>query len=85
MSHSVTFDHEMRRLEADMVEETLVACGCEVTHRFGIRCVSDLIADDDLKSDPAFAADLERLELELCDREPYLRVGKFWQLVARRR
>lgn len=81
---SVTFDHEMRRLEADVVEQMLVECGCEVTHRFGIRCVSDLIGDNDLKSDAAFAADLERLELKLCDREPYLRVAKFWQLVARR-
>jgi hypothetical protein len=29
-------------------------------------------------------AELEALELALCDREPFLRVAQFWQVVARR-
>ena len=36
------------------------------------------------KADPAFFADLLRLELAVCDREPYLRMGMFWQVVARK-
>ncbi|MFC5186370.1 methyltransferase domain-containing protein [Actinomadura harenae] len=81
---SETFGREMRRVEADDAARVLGAAGCVVTHRFGIRCVSDLVADDGLKHDPAFAERLERLELALCDREPYLRTARFWHLVARR-
>lgn len=39
---------------------------------------------DARKHDPAFHADLERLELALCDREPYVRTARMWQVVARR-
>ena len=83
--HSRTFDHPMRRVEAATVEAALVAAGCVVEHFFGIRCVMDLIADDDLKRDPVFSERLERLELALCEREPYRRTARFWQLTARRR
>jgi len=81
---SETFDHEMGRLDAGTVEALLVADGCTVERRYGIRCVTDLIADDDLKHDPAFFADLERLEFALCDLEPYRRMARFWQLVVTR-
>jgi S-adenosylmethionine-dependent methyltransferase len=79
---SETFQHDMHRLDAASVAAALEASGCVVTDRFGIRCVTDLIADDGLKHVPAFLADLERLELALCDREPYSRLARFWQLLA---
>ena len=82
--HGETFDHPMRRLEAAEVEQALADAGCTVDHRFGIRCVMDLIADDERKSDPSFYAQLLDLELQLCDREPYWRTARFWQLTARR-
>ncbi|RFU41074.1 methyltransferase domain-containing protein [Actinomadura logoneensis] len=82
---SETFGREMRRWEPDDAARALGAAGCVVTHRFGIRCVNDLVADDGLKHDPTFAEQLEHLELALCDREPYLRTARFWHLVARRR
>lgn len=81
---SETFGREMRRVEPDDAARVLGAAGCVVTHRFGIRCVNDLIADDALKHDPAFAERLERLELALCEREPYLRTARFWHLIASR-
>lgn len=82
--HGETFDHDMRRLEAAQVEDALAAAGCAVEHRFGIRCLMDLIADDERKSEPEFYAQLHELELRLCEREPYWRTGRFWQLTARR-
>ncbi len=82
--HGETFDHPMRRLEADEVEGPLAAAGCTVEHRFGIRCLMDLIADDERKSEPDFYARLLELELLLCEREPYRRTARFWQLTARR-
>ena len=58
--------------------------GFAVEHRFGIRCVMDLIADDARKSEPAFYGQLLDLELRICAREPYWRTARFWQLTARR-
>jgi S-adenosylmethionine-dependent methyltransferase len=81
--HSETFDHPMRRLEAAHVEHALADAGCTVEHRFGIRCVMDLIADDERKSEPDFYEQLLELELLLCEREPYWRTARFWQLTAR--
>ncbi|MDL4776695.1 MULTISPECIES: methyltransferase domain-containing protein [Thermomonosporaceae] len=79
---SETFEHDMWRLEPGSVEAALASAGCPVRHRYGIRCVMDLITDDARKADPAFSAAVERLELELCDREPYVRTARFWQLLA---
>jgi len=81
---SATFDHPMRRVEAATAEAALVAAGCTLEHHFGIRCVIDLIADDELKHDPDFYQRLLALELALCAREPYWRTARFWQLAARR-
>jgi S-adenosylmethionine-dependent methyltransferase len=81
--HSETFDHPMRRLEAAEVEQALADAGYTVEHRFGIRCVMDLIADDERKSEPAFYGQLLDLELRLCEREPYWRTARYWQLTTR--
>lgn len=82
--HGETFDHPMRRLEAAGVEQALTGAGCTVERRFGIRCLMDLIADDERKAEPRFYDQLLELELLLCEREPYWRTARFWQLTARR-
>lgn len=79
---SVTFEQDMSRVAAADVVPVLAASGCDVIRRFGIRCVTDLIADDERKRDPAFFAELERLELALCEREPFVHVARYWQLLA---
>ena len=81
---SATFDHDVARVDPDDLSSLLVDAGCEQPDRFGVRCVSDLVTDDERKQEPAFYADLERLELALCDREPFLRTARMWQLIARR-
>jgi len=81
---SVTFDTEVRKIDPDVTAAALAALGAPVVARYGGRIANDLITDEDAKHDPAFYADLERLELALCDREPFLRIGMFWQLVAQR-
>lgn len=80
---TVTFDHEVAHVGVEAAESALVGAGCEIVHRFGIRCVTDLVVDDARKADPAYADALERLELALCEREPYLRTARMWQLVGR--
>lgn len=81
---TVTFDHVVRRVDADEVAGQLAALGLTTAARYGIRCANDLIADDARKQDPAFWTELEQLELALCDREPWVRTGRFWQLVCTR-
>ena len=82
--HGRTFDHPVNRLESSVVEEALRGGGLSVTGRYGVRCVTDLVADDERERDPEFFARLLDLELALCDREPYRRLGRFWLLTARR-
>lgn len=79
-----TFEHPVRRVTAEEAETALRDLGFSEQTRYGIRCVTDFITDDERKSEPAFYADLEALELALCDREPFLRTARMWQLVARR-
>ncbi len=82
--HGVTFDHPMRRVEAATVEAALAEAGCTVQHRFGVRCVMDLVADDEVKHDPEFYRRLEELETALCERDPYRLTARFWQVTATR-
>lgn len=80
---TLTFDHAVRRIDAELALEALARAGCAPVARFGGRIINDLLPDTAPKADPAFFADLLRLELAVCDREPYLRTGLFWQLLAR--
>lgn len=82
--HGVTFATDTHWVDADDTARQLHALGFDTIARYGIRTVIDLVADDDRKHDPAFYADLERLELALCDRVPYVRTARMWQPVARR-
>jgi S-adenosylmethionine-dependent methyltransferase len=61
----------------------MVALGVDEVVRYGVRCVSDLVTDDDA-DDPTFLADLERLELALSDRMPHLLTARYYHLIARR-
>lgn len=82
-ARTVTFDTEVAKLDVGTVETHLTSLGCKVVGRYGGRVANDLVTDDALKHQPGYYADLERLELALCDREPFWRIGAFWQLVAR--
>ena len=69
------------------VVATLAGLGMAEIVRYGVRCVSDLVADlDDAADapDPAFMAELERLELALSDRMPHLLTARYYHLLARR-
>jgi S-adenosylmethionine-dependent methyltransferase len=83
-NRTLTFDHTVRRIDAETAIDALERAGCQPIARFGGRIINDLLPDSAPKADPAFFADLLRLELAVCDREPYLRTGLFWQVVARK-
>jgi S-adenosylmethionine-dependent methyltransferase len=81
-AETVTFQQTVRKIPYEDMREDLAAVGLDVVAQYGGRCANDLLVDDDAKHDPVFFADLERLELALCDREQFIRTAQFWQLVA---
>ena len=72
-----TFQTDARKVDPDAAAPTAVG-------RYGNRIANDLLVDDSAKHDPGFFDDLLALELELCDREPFSRVGFAWQLLLER-
>ncbi|OLF16902.1 class I SAM-dependent methyltransferase [Actinophytocola xanthii] len=61
----------------------LVQLGVEEVVRYGVRCVADLV-DPAAVAEPAFLAELVRLELAMADRMPQLLTARFFHLIARR-
>lgn len=81
---AITFDTVARAITAEQVADEARAAGLTPVGRYAARVVNDYLTDDALKHDPDYYADLERLELALCDREPYVGLGALWQLVVER-
>ena len=84
LSYVDLFDIELPACTAAETMGHLTELGFGLIMRYGVRCVCDYIADNEIKHDPAFFADLERLELTLSDRMPYLLTARFFHLIARR-
>ena len=82
--HAATFATTVRAVEPEDGERALTSAGLVLERSYGVLALTTLIADDGRKQDPSFFADLEALELALCDREPYRRTAAMWQRVARR-
>ena len=79
-----TFQTRARKVDVDVVLSEASVAGLTVVGRYGNRIANDLLVDDTAKHDPLFFEGLLALELELCDREPFNRVGFAWQLVLER-
>lgn len=80
-----TFGVPVQAYVAEDLYGPLERAGCSVIGRYGVRCVNDYILDNNLKYDPVFFARLERLEMAMTDRYPYYLLGRFFQLVARKK
>jgi S-adenosylmethionine-dependent methyltransferase len=79
-----TFGTTVRKLPLEEAVGEVERSGLRVVAVYGNRVVNDLIADNAAKGEAGFFADVLDLELSLCDREPFNRVGFAWQLVAER-
>jgi S-adenosylmethionine-dependent methyltransferase len=84
MSYVALLDAEVPVCTAAQTIGHLAELGVGLVTRYGVRCVTDYIVDDERKHDPAFFADLERLEIAMSDRMPYLLTARFFHLIARR-
>jgi len=78
------FETTMKAYAAEDLREPLEHAGCTIVGQYGIRCVNDYIANNDLKSDPVFFADLLKLELALSDKFPYYLSARAFHLVAQK-
>lgn len=81
-THAVTFDQAVRKIPAADLEATLAQAGLPVVRRYAMRIANDLLASNELKYDSAYFEDLLRLELALCDQEPFVRIGGMYQLIG---
>ena len=79
-----TFQTDVRKITLDAVANEAAAAGLTPVGVYGSRIANDLLFDNAAKHDPAFFEELLSLELALCDREPFNRVGFAWQLVLKR-
>ena len=79
-----TFQTTARKVSVDAVAKEASTAGFTTVGVFGNRIANDLLVDNAAKHDPAFFDELLALELELCDREPFNRVGFAWQLILER-
>ncbi|GGK32527.1 class I SAM-dependent methyltransferase [Nocardia camponoti] len=76
------YETATRACYPDRITTDLAEVGLPVVRRYGIRSVCDLLVDDEAKFDPDFYDRLERLELALADRAPYLYTARFFHLIA---
>jgi S-adenosylmethionine-dependent methyltransferase len=53
-----TFNVSARQYAAEEILPPLQAAGCALVGHYGVRCICDYIADNDLKADPARFAQL---------------------------
>ncbi len=79
-----TFQTDARKVSVDAIASEATEAGMTSVGVYGNRIANDLLVDHTSKHDPAFFEELLALELELCDREPFNRVGFAWQLVLQR-
>lgn len=69
---------------SEEMRDRLSEVGCSVIGEYGVRCVCDYIANNEIKSDPTFFSHLEQLEYALTDRYPYKLLARYFQVIARK-
>jgi S-adenosylmethionine-dependent methyltransferase len=82
---STVFDEPMRAYAAEDLREGLEKAGCSIAGEYGIRCVNDYIHGNEIKSDPQFFAELEKLEYALSGMFPYYLLARFIHIIAHKR
>jgi len=83
-AHSSVFDTAIRLRTASEFIGLLEATECVLVGQYGIRCVNDYIPDNDIKYDPGFFRDLERLEQAMSGQYPYYLLARSFQIIARK-
>ncbi len=83
-SHTATYRADARKVSVDAIVSEATEVGMTPVGVYGNRIANDPLVDNTAKHDPGFFENLLALEWELCDREPFNRVGFAWQLILQR-
>jgi ubiquinone/menaquinone biosynthesis C-methylase UbiE len=78
------FGVRVQAYAAEDLRQPLQEAGYSVVGEYGVRCVCDYIPNNDIKSDPAFFTQLERLEYAMSDKYPYYLLARYFQVIARK-
>lgn len=81
---NVVYGKDVDVLTADEIGEHLGAAGLDIVGHYGVMNVCNLVADNEIKYDPAFYARLEELEIALAGRMPYPLTARMFQLIGQR-
>jgi len=81
---SKVFDAPMHVYAAEDLRAPLEKAGCSIAGQYGIRCVNDYIRDNEIKNDPVFFAEMEKLEYAMSDKFPYYLVARSFHIVAQK-
>ena len=76
------FGVQVHHYAAEEMIQPLQKAGCMMVSRYGVRCICDYLANNDLKTDPTSFAQLEQLEYALSDQYPYYLLARFFQIIA---
>jgi S-adenosylmethionine-dependent methyltransferase len=76
------FRAQTHALCADDVTAAMETAGLTTVQRYGIRCVSDYIVDDSIKSTPSGYAALEQLELAMSDQPQFVAIARMFHLIG---
>ena len=79
-----TFKSPITLYTIDEMVEILQKEDCVIEDRYGIRCINDYIADNEIKEDETFFIELEKLEIVLGKKYPYNLIARFFQVIARK-
>jgi S-adenosylmethionine-dependent methyltransferase len=79
-----TFGVSIHAYTVEDMRQPLEEAGCSLVGQYGVRCICDYIADNDIKNDPNFFAQLEQLEYALSDKYPYYLLARYFQVIARK-
>lgn len=83
-SHNPVFDIDEQQYRPDDVIDWLADLGLKLDKHYGIRCLYNYWGTNELKQDSAVYAQLQKLEVELTERYPYMLTARQFQLVARK-
>ena len=81
---SKVLDEPMKAYAAEDLRMPLKKASFSILGQYGIRCVNDYIPNNEIKRDPLFFAEMEKLELAMCDKFPYYLVARSFHIVAQK-
>jgi S-adenosylmethionine-dependent methyltransferase len=81
---SQVFYTPMKAISAKELYEPIKHAGLSIVGEYGIRCVTDYISNNEIKKEPSFFLNLQKLEMALSDKYPYYLLARSFQIIAQK-